>query len=363
MRILFISRATLYETVGGDTIQIQKTAEYLRKLGIDVNIRLTNETNIDYKNYDLLHVFNIIRPADLLKHVINSKLPLVISPIYVEYSNDTNQAYSGALQWIMKCLNAHGREYIKTLGRAILKAERIQSWRYLAWGQRRSISYLLKKCAYLLPNSQSEYLRLQRDFKHTGTHAVVPNAVDTQMFPYKENKAQKNTVLCVARFEPRKNQLKVIEALNNTGFQVTFVGAPAPNHIAYYQKCKTIAADNIRFVDFVPQKALTDLYHRHKVHILASWFETTGLSSLEAAACGCNVVVAPNGDTKDYFENFAFYCSPDSTDSIFEAVQKASETPSNAAFHKQITNCYNWNETANKTLLVYKKLLNKEPIH
>ena len=70
MNILFISRATLYKVPGGDTIQIESTAKYLRKLNINVNIKLSNQ-KIDYSKYNLIHFFNIIRPSDIIYHVKN----------------------------------------------------------------------------------------------------------------------------------------------------------------------------------------------------------------------------------------------------------------------------------------------------
>src|ERR1700737_1129383 len=65
MQIAFIARSTLYAVQGGDTFQVIQTARHLRKLGIRVDVKLTHE-KIDDERYDLLHFFNIIRPADML---------------------------------------------------------------------------------------------------------------------------------------------------------------------------------------------------------------------------------------------------------------------------------------------------------
>ena len=59
MKVLFISRATLFKVSGGDTIQMMATAKYLKKLGIDVEIKLTDE-KINYSTFDLIHFFNEI---------------------------------------------------------------------------------------------------------------------------------------------------------------------------------------------------------------------------------------------------------------------------------------------------------------
>ena len=73
-----------------------------------------------------------------------------------------------------------------------------------------------------------------------------------------------------------------------------------------------------------------------------SWFETTGLSSLEAAALGCNIVITNKGDTKEYFGDQAWYCDPSSPDSIRRAVDEAAASGSNGALQKKIVSEYTW---------------------
>ncbi|MBK7308934.1 MAG: glycosyltransferase [Chitinophagaceae bacterium] len=55
------------------------------------------------------------------------------------------------------------------------------------------------------------------------------------------------------------------------------------------------AAGNIVFAGRLTQTALANYYARARVHVLPSWFETCGLSSLEAAAMGCNIVITARG--------------------------------------------------------------------
>src|SRR5258705_7568286 len=85
IRIAFITRSTLYSTPGGDTIQIDQTAKHLKKSGIAVDI-LQTDSKINYNEYNLLHFFNITRPADILFHIAKIKIPFVISPILIDYS-------------------------------------------------------------------------------------------------------------------------------------------------------------------------------------------------------------------------------------------------------------------------------------
>ena len=118
MKIAMISRATLYSSPGGDTIQIQKTASELKKLGTHVDIFLSDQT-IPYDEYDLLHFFNLIRPADILRHTRNS-IPYVISTIYVDYSEYERKQTKGIRRIIANLVSADFLEYIKVVARMIL---------------------------------------------------------------------------------------------------------------------------------------------------------------------------------------------------------------------------------------------------
>jgi glycosyltransferase involved in cell wall biosynthesis len=360
MRVLFISRATLFSGNGGDTVQIKNTAAYLRNLGVEVTIELCNNKHIDYSQYDLVHYFNIIRPSDIIYHIDKSKLPFVVSSIYLEFKDQVQGDKQGLKDRILGMLDKNTQEYLKCIARAVVNGERITSFKYLWLGHKRSIRYILKRCLYLLPNSHSEYRRLKHDFPMAGQFAVVPNAMDTHIYHIDDRQIavkKENSLLCIARFEPRKNQLNIIRALNGTPYQLTFAGNVAPNHKHYYEECRKEAGSNMTFLDFVSQDKVLELYRSHKVHILASWFETTGLSSLEAIACGCNIVISKKGDTEEYFGEHAFYCDPGSMDSIREAVDKAMKAPVNREFMNRVSVTYNWEVAARKTFDVYQKVM------
>ena len=71
MNVLFQSRKTLFSAPGGDTTQILKTKEYLEKWGINVDISL--DLTPDVSKYDIVHVFNLMRPQELYLQVKNAK--------------------------------------------------------------------------------------------------------------------------------------------------------------------------------------------------------------------------------------------------------------------------------------------------
>lgn len=355
MKVLFIARASLYRNRGGDTIQLNKTAEWLGKLGVAAEIRLADE-DIDYTGCDLIHFFNLMRPADILRHARTSGKPYVISPLFVDYSEADRRTRKGWARLLTRVVSPDRIEYLKVIARRILNGERIVSPDYLWYGQRDSVRRILRDAAMLLPNSKNEYLRLRRQFGIDCPYRVIPNAIDPELFSPEEPDTgrEKDLILCAARIEGIKNQLNLIRAVNGSPFRLILIGAPAMNQRAYFDECRKAAGPAVTFLDAVPQEDLAAYYRRAQVHALPSWFETTGLSSLEAAAMGSALVITDRGDTREYFGDQAFYCDPASPASILEALIKAAKAGPAEALRAKILHQYTWHRTARETLAAYK---------
>lgn len=358
MKVLFIARNTLFKVSGGDTVQVLETAAHLRELGIEVDVKTTSEIS-DYSNYDLLHFFNIIRPSDILPHIQNTKLPYVVSTIFVDYAEFEKNNRHGVSGLLLGLLHSDGVEYVKNIVRSVVRGDDKIPMSYLLKGHRKSLKTVAQKATLLLPNSHSEYKRLQINYGITNKYSVIPNGINTSLFHGSINEEEKDQhlVVCVGRIEGRKNQHRLIEALNDTHYKLLLIGDPAPNQNAYYQLCKKKAASNIEFIHQLPQHELEPFYRKAKVHVLPSWFETTGLSSLEAGMMGCNVVISDKGDVRDYFGDFAFYCNPSSSDSIKYSIDMAASSPINSEFQQYILQHYTWQKAAMLTAEAYKEIL------
>ncbi len=126
LKIAIIVRSTIIKVFGGDSQQVLNTASELRKLGVHVDIVLSNE-KIDYSKYDLLHLFNIIRPADHLTHIVKSKVPTVISTIYLDYSKFDNHGRNGLQNQVFKIVGKDGAEYLKNNYRFLKKQDTMVS--------------------------------------------------------------------------------------------------------------------------------------------------------------------------------------------------------------------------------------------
>ncbi|PSR06541.1 MAG: glycosyl transferase family 1, partial [Bacteroidetes bacterium] len=79
MKIALISRSTLYTQPGGDTIQVESTAAGLENLGHKIVIVLAGQKLPE--DIELIHGFNLGRPADLLPYFKNFKGKKVLSTL------------------------------------------------------------------------------------------------------------------------------------------------------------------------------------------------------------------------------------------------------------------------------------------
>jgi len=225
MKAALITRSTLYSVPGGDTVQVVQTARQLVKLGVDAEILLSDE-RIDYDQYDLLHFFNITRPADILYHSKKAKKPFVVSTILYNYAGYDKHHRKG-IGALFSYLTVDAIEYLKTTARWLLGRDKLASVEYLWKGQRKSIMEILQQAKMILPNSNSEYRRLLQSYPCKVEHSIVPNGVDPELFQYDPKiKKDELLVLCVARIEGIKNQLNLIRALNNTKFPFSYDRRP-----------------------------------------------------------------------------------------------------------------------------------------
>jgi glycosyltransferase involved in cell wall biosynthesis len=334
-----------------------ETARHLRELGVNVVVHLTDE-KINYDEFDLLHFFDITRPANILYHIKKANKPFVLSPVLIDYSEYDKQHRRGISGFAFRKFSAGTNEYIKAVSKWMLGKDKLQSKNYLWKGHQGSIEEILRGVAMILPNSRKEYEQLQALYSIDKPYAIIPNGIDEELFqPDPAMVKEDNLVICAARIEGIKNQFNLIKAVNGTRFHLLLIGDGAPNQPGYYRRCRETAGDNISFIGRVTQNELATYYKKAKVHVLPSWFETCGLSSLEAAAMGCNIVVADKGFTREYFGENAFYCDPGCAESIGKAISAAAASPLQKELQVKVLEEYTWRQAAIQTLEAYKRIV------
>jgi glycosyltransferase involved in cell wall biosynthesis len=127
-------------------------------------------------------------------------------------------------------------------------------------------------------------------------------------------------ILCVGRVEPRKNQLMLLLALQESDLPVVFADGGFMYQPEYFDMCKAFARKGRTvFTGRLSDELLVSAYRACRLHCLPSWYELPGLVSLEAASYGCTVIASPWGCLPDYL--------PDGCISVRPTIRPVSATP------------------------------------
>jgi glycosyltransferase involved in cell wall biosynthesis len=374
MRVLLQGRSARSVAVnpGGDQVQLEATARALRAKGVDTEISAEAAPNLT--GFDAVHLFGLVRPQESWVQARNARRqrkPVFLSTVYCDVWEFERVARSGPVGAIARHSNRDVIEALKAVGRGVNNREWSRgSLALFLRGFSRMQDEVLALSSSLLPNSRSEWLRVAEDLGLDPADrrvTVVPNGFDADTMPAASEDASppshlakfENCVLCVARIEGRKNQLSLIHAVRDTNLTLVLAGPATANQSRYVKRVKDSAAslDNVHVLGAVTPEEKAWLFSLARVHVLPSWMETCGLSSLEAAVAGCRVVVSPNGDTRDYFGEDAVYCDPASPVSIRDAIFRSNAGEPSAALDHRIRTEYTWKRCAEATYQAYRDVL------
>ena len=358
MKILMQIRSNAFTCSGGDTIQMQKTKDALVAMGHDVELSL--ELRPDLTAYDVVHLFNITRVQETyiqIQNAVEQGKPVVLSTIYWPFHEFEKQANIGIRRILGKLFSADRMASIKALAKFILLGERDEGTRYLITHSYSKMQrYILEHARIFLPNAYEEMNQIEKHLHFSTsreTVVVVPNAINVAAAK-KALEAEsgfeeyRDWLICVGRIDTRKNQLKLLEALEGSDYKLLLVGKCSPGQKKYFDAVMKKIKDNpnVKYIEQIPNEDLYRLYKVCRVSVLPSWFETPGLVSLEAAAMGCNIVVTDKGTTKDYFGDYAFYCDVMDPKSIREQIDLAYNAPFSEDFREKIMREYTWEQAA-----------------
>lgn len=353
MRVLFYIRANHDKQPGGDLIQLHKTAEALRAKGVD--IEYSSDPNADLKSYDLVHTFNSPRfdeTKSFFENAIAQNKPVVFSTIFwskkeMALGISTSPVAKGLRLLFGVKLSTHVWDVVKGLQRRTNGNRDGETERWL-----------FKSADMLLPNSEGEMREIISVYGDVcKKYEVVTNAIDAANFKKEPGAKRDGRVLSVGRVERRKNTLELIEACRILGKHLVLVGA-ADNEDDYVKVClKRVNEYGFEHQGNMPQEKLKSYYYSTEVHAMASWYETPGLASMEAACGGCKIVSTDRGSTIEYFGQNAFYCDPFSRSSIVTALDAAFKSKYSTKLRAHILGHNTWQVAAKDTLRGYVEAL------
>lgn len=175
-------------------------------------------------------------------------------------------------------------------------------------------------------------------------------------------------ILFVGTFEPRKNVVGLLGAY----FRLRQRRPSAPPLVLVGRKGWLFGAvaevlnelnlaDQVRFLEDVPQAELPALYNGAGALALVSHYEGFGFPVLEALACGTPVVYAQRASLPEIAGPAGLAVNPDDLDDISHALERALTDEAlradlRAAGLAQAQR-FDWDETARHTLAVYAQVM------
>lgn len=327
------------ESGGGVGVQIRKTAEYLRKAGIEVDL-FDPWKPFSISDYDIYHFFPAHPYFELFARRMLKPMGanVVVSPVFWPEYPTLMEAIWTRVSGMLPLIDS---------GRSLMKK-------------------IMHSADLLLPNSVAEAHQIHRIFgvPHKQMRPV-PNGTDLSFKYAKPDKyeslySHKNFTLYVGNIgSERKNHLRLLQAWEGMDRDLLLVGNVLKT--AYSdQVMQTVGRnDRVHYLGFIDKDdpLLASLYAACEVFILPGVCETPGLAALEAGIAGAKVAVTTGGSTRDYFGNFADYIDPTSPSSIRKAVLSAYSRPKDNRLREHVENHFSWEHVALATLSAYNEVL------
>lgn len=355
---------------GGPSVRVPRLARELREAGIETELRV-HPAPRGFADLDLVHGFNCWSPwsgLDLLRRARQAGKAVVFSPIFLDLS--ARDLWEDRLLAAMAAAEpgAAAEAAIAEVA-AALRRRRAEgrSGPEATPGFHAAVREMADLADRLVLLSEREGARLAGIGARLDHARVVRNPVDAVFFAgadpalFRRASGLDDFVLCVARIEPRKNQLLLAHALRGTGVKLVLLGHSA--HPEYRELVEMHGGPDLVVMDRLPANSplLASAFAAARVAVLPSWAEGAPLAALEAAAAGAALVVSDQSGESEYFGRFARYIDPADPAAIRAAVLEAFETRRDAAEiaaqQAHIAHTFSWDRHRAATEAVHAEAL------
>lgn len=339
IKVLFVAYPRIGLNLGGLEIQIQKTAEALSAVGVEVVFYDPWKNQLN--DVDICHVFSL--DGTLVYHMqraLEMNKPVIISPVFNSFKG------SILINKIKVMLGKNLPGMYTDLNRAdkmLAIAKRI-----LALNEPEK-NLLIK--AFKLPNDKC---------------FVIPNGIDVNFSAatpdlFLKKYGINNFVLQVASIEPRKNQLNLIKAFKNLPYKLVLIGKVSTTNQSYFEECKSAAGDNVLFLGQIDHDdpLLPSAFSAAKLFVLPSYSEVMPLTIYEAAMAGCKLAVSKNVPLTSNIESFVPTFLPDNYAEIAKHIDQEMSTPCNPDLLTAVTKMPTWLDIASTIKRHYIEIINE----
>jgi glycosyltransferase involved in cell wall biosynthesis len=172
-------------------------------------------------------------------------------------------------------------------------------------------------------------------------------------------------VLYVGNMYPHKNIPVLLDAIKQLSGQILLILVCARS-VFSDRITSLINKQNlgkwVKYLGYVPDEDLMELYHNCLAYVFPSKIEGFGLPGLEAMASGAPVISSNSSCLPEIYGDAAIYFNPDNSQQLAEQILKmksnsALRTKLIQAGSKQVKK-YSWRKMSAETYAVYSKLLN-----
>lgn len=346
MRIFLASYQSLNINKGGPTYKIEHLAKQLHKM--DVEVKLFNMWD-EHEKYnadtDLFHIFNAsISTFPLAINLNLKKIKYVVNPIF--FSN-----HKAATLRLYNRLDSLWQKFF------------IRSYSDYSLTKK-----VCEQAEYILPNTESESLLLQQGLGLSPDNfEVIPNGVEERFYHadaklFRNKFGLEDFILYVGHLGPyRKNGKNIIKALQKIDHPAVIIADVLNNEEGKWCREAIGKSNNIKLIEWLAHDdpLLESAYAACHTFILPTRYETPGRAALEAGLAGANIVITPNGGTKEYFGDLAFYPNPENVSDLVAKIQVALNKSHTDILKEHIRKNYIWPIIAQQTKRMYDRVLQK----
>jgi len=310
MNVAFVLRRDAYSKAGGDSGKVLRYKQNLKDNGVNAHIFCGFQDFLKSEYLpDIVHIFNLQTPYENIQIVnwcLKQNIPYVVSTIH--HQREWMEKYFATVRFpfLSKLIGFELFDWLNALAKEILIYKSLKNISSFLLAPSHINKRILENAKVILPLSKTELKNIESDFSNVNLPAaVILNNALTYLSIENDVtiESKRYGVIVVGRIEPRKNQLKIANALKNSQFDVTFIGKKNMSYQKYIDDFDTILSenDNLHYVGAKSQEELKNFYLNAKLCLSNSWFEVVSQVDLEALVCGCNIVVSLASAIDDYF--------------------------------------------------------------
>lgn len=174
-------------------------------------------------------------------------------------------------------------------------------------------------------------------------------------------------LLYVGGFSPRKNILGLIEAFNlvknsyKRDLKLVIIGTKGPSYEIYRKKVDELnLSSSVIFTGFIPIEDMPIFYSASKALVYPSFYEGFGLPPIECMACGTPVIASNLTSMPEVCQDAAILVDPYDVDEIKENILTLLNNHKfySLMIYKGLSHSskFNWKKTAYNTLEIYKHI-------